>query len=304
VSVLIPAHDAAGVIGDALRSLQTQTYADWEAIVVDDASADDTLAQAQGVGDPRFRALRSETNLGPAGARNLAARQASGELVALLDADDRWLPGYLERQVGRYDAERARGVDVGVVGCDALLVDADGRELGSTWRAALPPYDPPTLDRLLRGNFIFVSALFPRAVGEEVGWFATELFGTEDHDLWIRILETGRAAVLNAEALVAYRVAGGSVSANLGRMAASYQRTLTRALGRGRLTPRQQRIARSELRYYRAMEAVARARFDRRRPLAQRARRLLAELPALVWVAVTRTDRWRAWARALRYGRA
>jgi glycosyltransferase involved in cell wall biosynthesis len=295
--VIIPAFNASAVVAEALASVAAQTYGDWEVVVADDGSTDDTAARAAAA-LPDAVVVRAESNGGPAAARNLALERASGELVAFLDVDDLWLPRYLERQVARYDDEaRLPGPPVGIVACDAQLQD------GTYMAQFSGPHEPLSLERVLARNRIYVSALVPRDAGEDVGWFAEELFGTEDHDLWIRILETGRAAVLNAEALVAYRVAGGSVSANLGRMAASYQRTLTRALGRGRLTAHQQRIARSELRYYRAMEAVARARFDRQSPPPQRARRLLAELPALLWVAATRADRWRAWAQALRHGR-
>jgi glycosyltransferase involved in cell wall biosynthesis len=293
VSVIVPAYNAASVIEGTLASLRDQTYADWEAVVADDASTDGTLAVVEGLGDPRIRAVRSDANRGPAGARNLAAEHVGGELVALLDADDAWLPGYLERMVAAYDATPGAVL----VGCDARLL-RDGEVAGS-YLAALPPYRPPTLDRLLRGNFVYVSALFPRAAAEAVGWFSTELFGTEDHDLWIRLLEGGGRAVIVEEPLALYRVADGSVSANLGRMAASYQRTLERALARGRLTAAQQRVVRSELRYYRAMEVVARARFDGER----RAGALARALPDLAWVAITRPDRWRSWAHALRHGR-
>ena len=293
VSVIVPAHNAAGVVADALRSLQAQTYPDWEAIVVDDASSDGTLAAVEALGERRVTALRSDANVGPAGARNLAAAHAGGELVALLDADDQLLPAYLERMVAAYDARPGTVL----VGCDARLV-RDGATLPETFLARIPPYAPPTLDRLLRGNFVYVSALFPRATAEQVGWFSTELFGTEDHDLWIRLLETGGGAVIVPEPLALYRVSGGSVSANLGRMAASSQRTMQRALARGRLTPQQARTARSELRYYRAMEAMARARFD------GRVGGLAKALPDLAWVALSRPDRWRGWVGALRRGRA
>jgi glycosyltransferase involved in cell wall biosynthesis len=298
VSVIVPAYNAAAVIEGTLQSLREQTYGDWEAIVADDASTDRTLGIVEGLADPRIRAVRSDVNLGPAGARNLAAEHARGELVALLDADDAWLPAYLERMIAAYDA----APDVVLVGCDARL-ERDGVVLDHMYLSALPPYDPPTLDRLLRGNFIYVSALFARAAAEAAGWFSTELFGTEDHDLWIRLLEGGGHALVVDEPLAVYRVGEGSVSANLGRMAASYQRTLERALERDRLTRAQQRIVRSELRYYRAMEAVARARFDRDRPLGGRARGVARALPELARVAATRPDKWRAWAVALRRGR-
>jgi glycosyltransferase involved in cell wall biosynthesis len=299
VSVIVPAYNAASFIAGTLRSLQAQTYEDWEAIVADDASADGTSTAVGAFADSRIRAVRSEVNLGPAGARNLAAQHATGELVALLDADDAWRPDYLERMVAAFE----RDPGAVLVGCDAQ-VERGGVTLGRTYLAALPPHDPPTLDRLLRGNFVYVSALFPRAAAETAGWFSTELFGTEDHDLWIRLLESGGRAVIVEEPLAVYRLADGSVSANLARMGASYRRTLERALERGRLTPAQERIARSELRYYRAMEAVAGARFARDRPWWERALGLVRQFPALLWVALSRPGKWRDWAGALRRGRA
>ena len=298
VSVIMPAYNAAAFVGTALRSLQEQTYGDWEAIVADDASADGTLEAVAALADPRIRGTRSDVNLGPAGARNLAARHATGELVALLDADDAWLPTYLERMVAVFDA----APHAVLVGCDARVVQ-HGVTLERTYLAALPSHDPPTLDLLLRTNFVYVSAMFRRAAAEEVGWFSTELFGTEDHDLWIRLLEGGGRAVIVEEPLAVYQMADGSVSANLARQAWSYRRGLERALERGRLTAAQQRTVRSELRYYRAMEAVANARFQTQRPVADRAAGLARALPDLVWVSLTRPDKWRAWARALRHGR-
>src|SRR4051812_27552998 len=83
VSVIIPAHDAAAFIEQTLASVAAQSYADWEVILTDDASADDT-AQRAAAAPARAQVVRSEHNLGPAGARNLALERASGELVALL----------------------------------------------------------------------------------------------------------------------------------------------------------------------------------------------------------------------------
>ncbi len=201
VSVIIPAYNSAAYLGEAVRSVQQQTYDDWEAIVVDDASGDDTFAVAASFGG-RVRAVRGERNRGPAGARNLALEHASGELIALLDADDAWLPSYLERQVQRLDTERARGRRVGIVACNARVSGSHQRTFLDHFRG---PLEPVTLERVLRGNPIFISALVLRQAGEEAGWFAEELFGTEDHDLWIRILELGYEAVLNHEVLAVYR---------------------------------------------------------------------------------------------------
>lgn len=292
VSVIVPAYNSGPYLTDALRSIEEQTYGDWEAIVVDDASQDDTFEVASSFGG-RIRAVRSDRNLGPAGARNLALERSSGELVALLDADDVWLPPYLERQVGRLDTERTRGRRVGIVACNARASEHTRGHPRLFLDHVRGRLEPVTLESVLRGNCIYISALVLRQAGDEVGWFATELFGTEDHDLWIRILERGYEAVLNREVLAAYRQPPGSVSSDIAHMGVENQRTYRRALARGRLTPPQRRIARSQLRYNRAMAVVAAARFDGNRALAVR------ELPTVLLVALTHPRSWPDWIRVV-----
>ena len=124
------------------------------------------------------------------------------------------------------------------------------------------PVEPVTLERVLRGQLHLHQRPRAREAGDSVGWFS-DLYGTADHDLWIRILERGYEAVLNREVLAVYRQPVGSISTNLAGMAADNQLTYQRALDRGLLTPAQRRIARAQIRYSRAMEAVAAARFDR-----------------------------------------
>lgn len=286
VSVIVPAHDAEAFIEQTLASVRAQTFGDWEAIVVDDASSDDTAGRVRAIGDPRIRVVRLDDNRGPAGARNAGAAVAAGELVALLDADDAWLPEYLERQVAAYETLGRPAV----LGCDAYYVQ-DGRRLQRTHLDRIAPATGDvTVERLLRGNPVYISALLDRAAADEAGWFDEGLFGTEDHDLWLRIAEAGRRVVVRREPLALYTVAEGSVSSNLGRMGRNMQLLHERALGRGRLTPRQARLARRQLRYYRAMEAVAERDG------------LLAKAPLLARVVLTNPGRWPGWLRALRAG--
>src|SRR5262249_33281522 len=154
-------------------------------------STDDTVARLRGYDDHRVRVVCAQRNAGPAAARNLALHQAGGELVAFLDADDRWLPHYLETLVARYDAEPGAGL----LARDAYTQTREGR-LGTTYSEQFRRgVAPITLERILRRNSIYVSALLPRAAGEAVGWFSEDLFGTEDHDLWIKVLERGHRAV-------------------------------------------------------------------------------------------------------------
>ncbi len=122
---------------------------------------------------------------------------------------------------------------VGIVACDAYVETPDGERHG-TYGARVGMLDGPiTLDRLLEGNPIFVSALVPRALVAEVGGFSTETWGSEDHDLWLRIVERGYEVAVNPRPLVIYREAEGSVSASRVGMARTSQATYRRALDRG-----------------------------------------------------------------------
>src|SRR4051812_7826656 len=113
----MPAYNSAGTIVDTLDSVRAQSYADWEVVVCDDHSTDDTIDQVAALQDARITIVRSPNNGGPAAARNRALPHASGDLIAFLDADDLWRRDYLQRQVLRYDEESRRGEPVGIVAC-------------------------------------------------------------------------------------------------------------------------------------------------------------------------------------------
>ncbi len=103
VSVVIPAHNAAPFLPAALESVRAQTFTDWEVVAVDDGSSDETWSILESAG-PRVRGLRNPQAAGPAAARNRALAEATGELVAFLDADDLLLPRYLESQIACLEA--------------------------------------------------------------------------------------------------------------------------------------------------------------------------------------------------------
>ncbi|WP_415182871.1 glycosyltransferase family 2 protein [Phaeovulum sp.] len=107
VSVIIPCYNAAGTVGRALASVQAQTLTEWEAIVIDDASTDDSIAQLAPIlaADPRIRLIRLAQNTGAGAARNAGLVQAQGRFVAFLDADDFWHPEKLALQTRWMAAE-------------------------------------------------------------------------------------------------------------------------------------------------------------------------------------------------------
>jgi glycosyltransferase involved in cell wall biosynthesis len=295
VTVVIPVLNGEDTLPRALESVRRQTWTDWQVLVSDDLSEDGTVALVDALEDPRIRVLRSEVNTGPAGARNRALAHVDTELVAFLDADDVWLPTYLEKQVARYDRETSRSVTpVGAVACNAF-VEKDGSFERETYYEFFGRrhVEPVTVEGLLRRNTVFISCLVPRTVGEAVGWFDPDLFIGEDYDLWLKIVESGHRIVIDQTPLTIYRRTSASISLNTERQALNNQRVIKRALSRGHLTPRQRRLARAELRYNRALQTVSGATLHGRRPT-------LAELPNALWVAVSRPGHWREWATAIR----
>jgi succinoglycan biosynthesis protein ExoO len=135
VSVVVPAHNAAPTITAAIGSALEQASCAVEVIVVDDASGDATAAvvAALAARDARVRLVRNEANIGPAGARNAAIGLARGIWIALLDADDTFAPGRLERLVDHAEAEAAD-----LVSDNLLLVDGPtGQALCPAWPASL-----------------------------------------------------------------------------------------------------------------------------------------------------------------------
>ena len=261
VTVLIPARNAAPFLETTLASLVEQTYTDWEAIVVDDASTDQTLeiARAWAQKEPRVRVLSLAKNSGPAVARHAGAAIASGELLGLLDADDRWLPSYLARQVGLFDDATVSGGNVGIVACNAYVARGDKTD-SATFHEQFGYAEPITYERMLDRCYIFVGALINRRAYDEVGGFASECWGTEDYDLWLRILERGYSVAQTHEPLAVYRFHAQSFSKDDVRMAAANMIVFQRALSRPFATTKQRRRMRAALRHHRALYERGRLR--------------------------------------------
>ncbi len=100
VSIIMPSYNTDRFIEESIRSVQGQTYPDWELIIVDDCSTDDTDAVVQPfLADRRIKYLKNEKNSGAAVSRNRALREANGKWLAFLDSDDLWRPEKLEKQI-------------------------------------------------------------------------------------------------------------------------------------------------------------------------------------------------------------
>jgi glycosyltransferase involved in cell wall biosynthesis len=189
VSVIVPAYNSAEFIASSLISILEQTYRDYEIIVVDDGSTDETKQQAVAV-SPAVRYIY-QANGGPSLARNTGIAAARGSLICFLDADDLWLPGKLAAQVECMDRNPAAGLifsdeeefDERGVQCRSLLATSrfypDIVESGTVANAC---------QRLLVENFIPTSTvMIRRDCFSMVGLFDPLLKASEDRDLWSRI---------------------------------------------------------------------------------------------------------------------
>lgn len=200
VSVLIAVYNAGQFLGQAIASVLSQTYRDFELIAVDDFSTDNSLAILQSFDDPRIRIIQHDANLGASIARNDALAEARGEFIAILDADDVCAPERLERQVAFLDANP----NVGLVGCGIYdNTDVNGTVLH---RSQLP-LDNATIQQTLMNEWCFLhsSIMFRKSLQEVVGGYREAFEPAEDHDFVLRILELCHAHNL-PEPLVSYRL--------------------------------------------------------------------------------------------------
>lgn len=190
VSVIIPTYNRAELIIETIQSVLDQTFDDFEIIVVDDGSTDNTKQVVDGFKDSRIKYIYQE-NRGVANARNNGIKASSGEYIAFLDSDDMWLPENLELKVKMLDSHP----DVALVSSDCYLIDDDtGATVHRFWDKR--PYDhlleqvggprqPLALATLLTPT----AALIRRRVFvEEVGVFDESLRYSSDWDIWLRIL--------------------------------------------------------------------------------------------------------------------
>lgn len=183
VSIVIPTYNRAHLLGRAVNSVLRQTFTDFELIVVDDASADDTAGVVGGFHDRRIRYVRHGSNLGASVARNTGISKAQGDYVGLLDDDDEWYPEKLERQVLKF-SEVSEAVG---------LVYA-GHEVRENNGHLLHTYHPEARGnvrlRLLLGTTLgSPTPLIRTACFQKVGLFDKSLKSCQDWDMWKRISE-------------------------------------------------------------------------------------------------------------------
>ncbi|HMP90678.1 MAG TPA: glycosyltransferase family 2 protein [Kiritimatiellia bacterium] len=233
VSVVIPTHNRGPYIEAALASVLNQTFADFEVVVVDDGSTDNTaqaLKKLQGY-DPRVRVVDNTGRHGAAAARNTGIHAARGEWIAFLDSDDAWAPGKLEKFMA------ATGGDALLIGSDYRMIDKDTgqhqtmlefvREVMLPWwqndqyarriidcdtllKDGFLLEDKQTIIGMTIGGYLWPhtsSVVVRKAAVDAAGGFNEKLPRTEDMDLWLKILQRGSYVFIN-EVLGDYDITG------------------------------------------------------------------------------------------------
>jgi glycosyltransferase involved in cell wall biosynthesis len=212
VSIIIPTYNgySRGFLQDSIESVLGQTYKNFELIIVDDGSTDDTdkLCKMYAA-DMRVKYFLQD-NSGVATARNNGIKFSAGDYICFLDDDDVWLENKLEKQVEFYEKANKR---VGLCYTGLEIIDKTGRRTGAVQANHA---DGDVFTQMLCENLVNCtsSVMIPRYVFSRVGLFKKHLSYAEDYDLWLRIAKKYFLYSID-EVLVLYREHGKNTSANL-----------------------------------------------------------------------------------------
>lgn len=186
VSVIVPAYNRAAVLPRAVESVRNQTYENWELLICDDASTDNTadvVAELQQQ-DDRIKLLRHQKNLGAAEARNTPMKAAQGSYIALLDSDDEWLPEKLEKQIAALETA-PEGVGICLTGAKIIK-----NQLRSAYDIPQKDWEENTFVKFLDGTISYTTStiVFRRSCLKTTGLMTSALRRGQDEDLLLRIL--------------------------------------------------------------------------------------------------------------------
>ena len=211
VSIVMPAYNAAEVLENTVRSVQAQTFENWELIVVNDCSTDGTLTLLERLAgeDPRIRYFTNEVNSGAARSRNAGLDRCAGTFIAFLDSDDQWHPEKLQKQISRMEET---GADIGYT--SYAIVDGQGNK-------RCPDYVVPeyvTFEDMLKQNQIGCSTVMLRAKALGDNRFSVDFYH-EDYVLWLQLMRSGCKAVGLTQVLTEYYFHEDSRAGNKGNAA-------------------------------------------------------------------------------------
>ncbi|MEZ3444477.1 MAG: glycosyltransferase [Lachnospiraceae bacterium] len=213
VSIIVPVYNAGQFIAETIGYVQQQTYADWELLLVDDCSTDTSreLIGRKCEGDARIRLITQERNGGAARARNRGVREACGQYICFLDADDIWLPDKLRRELDYIrKVQQEENSDAGFVFMGYEFADASGAGLGKVVHVP----ERLTYRQALKNTTIFTSTVMidrNKIADEDI---YMPCVASEDTATWWHLLKKYGTAYGMDENLVRYRRSADTLSSN------------------------------------------------------------------------------------------
>ncbi len=207
VSIITPLFNSATFIEETIESVISQTYNDWEMIIIDDCSNDGSLELVKDIAkdDLRIRLISLKNNLGPSNARNEGIKQACGRYIAFLDSDDLWHKDKLEKQIKFMNSNEYAFTFTGYE-----KIDESGDSIG----IVLPYKNRVSYHDLLKSNHIgcLTVMLDMKLLGDKK--YMPDIIKRQDHGLWLNVLKGVKSAYCLDEILGEYRIRQGSVSIN------------------------------------------------------------------------------------------
>lgn len=206
ISIITPTYNSSKFIKRTIKSVLNQTYKDWEYLIIDDGSTDNTveLVNEFTKQDPRIKLFKTPQNSGgPATPKNIGIENARGEYVAFLDHDDEWLPEKLEKQLKVF--EESKNEKIGLVCCFINIVDD---KTGKTTSRHKNFNKTNTLKLLVQYNFFLTSSciMVKKSIINKIGGFDNNFQVSDDWDMWLRILKSGYEFDFAPEYLINYFV--------------------------------------------------------------------------------------------------
>jgi glycosyltransferase EpsE len=200
VSIIMGVYNGSQRIEKALNSIQNQTYKNWEFIICDDASTDDSYGKLQSFEkqESRIKLLRNEKNLGLAGTLNHCLQHCTGEYIARQDDDDTSLPNRFQVQMDFL----SKHLEIQFVASRVNLTDADGKKWGELGFKESPSIN----DLIRRGCFVHPTVMMRKSALDAVGGYNDKAIRVEDYDLWFRFYEKGFKGYNLPECLYNYTV--------------------------------------------------------------------------------------------------
>lgn len=204
VSIITPAYNASKTLVETVRSALSQTFDDFEMIIVDDCSKDDTYKIASDLSekDPRIKVFKNEKNLGVSKTRNFALSKAIGEYVAFLDSDDLWREDKLERQYAL-----ACETDADIIYCSYGIISENGTRKCKDFIVE----KQTDFNKMLLKSVVSCSTAFIKRHHFDKYSFSSE-YAHEDYVLWMSMFKDGLTAVGDQKVLAEYRVYPGTRS--------------------------------------------------------------------------------------------